>query len=72
MEGSEMKPLAPSGISPWAHKVDIDGGCLVLYWKKGKDEAVRAFTLEETVTLLEFLGQHRSEIINRYHQSLMD
>jgi hypothetical protein len=71
MEGNEMKPLAPSGISPWNHKVENDNGCLVLYWMKGKEEAVRAFTLEETVNVLDFLHQHRNEIIGRWHQSMM-
>jgi hypothetical protein len=71
MEGSEMKRLAPSGVSPWNHQVDLDNGCLALYWKKGKEEEIRTFTLEETVNLLEFLHQHRHEIISRWHQSMM-
>lgn len=55
-------PLAPSGISAHNHLVETIGGSLQLYWTWNNQEHLRAFTPEETLNLLNFLEQHRSEI----------
>lgn len=62
MEGNEMYRLAPSCNSPWDHQVEIENGKLILYRKKGSEEAVRTFLLEETSNLLSFLMLHKHEI----------
>ena len=57
--------LAPSGISPWRHRVELDEhGALVLFWQYGGDEYVRTFTREETRNLLDFLYDWRHLILS--------
>jgi hypothetical protein len=57
------------GGSPWDHSVALYEGKLALYWKqvnletKEQETFIRTFTNDETVDLLEFLYQHRDEIM---------
>jgi hypothetical protein len=59
----ELLVLAPFGVSPWCHKVDLtEDGRLVLMWRNDAGGRVRTFTNEETVNLLHFLQSHKDEI----------
>ncbi len=59
--------LAPSGISPWEHRIELtEEGTLCLWWATQHSASThhhcRLFTKEETQNLLHFLEAWKGEI----------
>ena len=67
--GDQRVKLAPSGISPFDHRVSIsESGSFFIEWTGRQKQYTLTFTPEETYHLLQFLLAHREQIEHDYQE----